>query len=481
MWRLQAAVARVTFAGRWLAARTIPVGLSVGVLFALAVLAPATASAEVCVPVGGVIICGGGGGGPGPTPQPIPPPPTPNPPPPGPDSDHFLAYERTPGGGWQETDLTALLGAQTVAGLPRSISAEYDPVSGNVETYAEGSNGHLIEFWQAPGSTWASGDITSQVGGTTINGAPDAIATSTGVDVFALSSSRQQLLEFAWTPSAGWRASVVGSTSLNTSLEVSGFMSDPRAVWDGQNVHVYISEITGTETIPQITEFFSASGGPWQRFTLTSAMDDPTPVLVGSTIHVVGRQDIPCTSACGGFTYGTSGDLLDLTEPASSPGSVAVTNLTAAAGITPLPASLSHDPTPVDYGGPQFYTEQSTARNSSGGDIPLLEEYFQNGSGQWTAVTINGLGGGSAIGEDGLGDPAVAVDSSNDLNVLIDNAGAPDNGADGTGAGDLQLYRWTGSWQFTDVTSATASPQITQYPAVAATPQGYLYAFAAEA
>jgi hypothetical protein len=298
--------------------------------------------------------------------------------------------------------------------------------------------------------------------------------------VFALFSSGEQILEFAWTPSTGWQESLVGSTSLNTSLERSGFMSPPRAVFDGRNVHVYISEITGTETIPQITEFFLAPGDPWQRFTLTTGMDDPTPVLSGSTISVVGRQDIACS--CGGFTYGTNGDLLDLTEPTYPPGSdVTVTNLTAAAGITPLPASLSLDPAAVNYGGASFYTQQSTARNSAGGDIPLLEEYFQNGSGQWTAVAINGSDGGSAIGEDGLGDPAVTVDSSNDLNVLIDNAGAPDNGADGTGAGDLQLYRWSPGWLFTDVTAATGSPQITGYPATAATPQGYLYAFAAEA
>jgi hypothetical protein len=140
-------------------------------------------------------------------------------------------------------DFTALNG-ETVAELITPISTEYDSVSGNIEAYAEGNNGHLIEFWQVPGaSSWGSGDITDVVG-VTINGDPDAIATSTGVDVFALSSSRLQIQEFAWTPAAGWKESVVGSTSLNTSLEVSGFMSDPKAVWDGHNVHVYISEIT---------------------------------------------------------------------------------------------------------------------------------------------------------------------------------------------------------------------------------------------
>jgi hypothetical protein len=452
------------------AARTVRIGLSAGLLLGLIAVVAPSASADICGPVGDTSC----------TPAPIPAPPTPNPPPPGLDSDHFLAYERAPSGSWTETDLTALNG-ETVVGPITPISTEYDSVSGNIEAYAEGNDGHLIEFWQVPGASgWGSGDITDAAGGVTINGDPDAIATSTGVDVFALSSSRLQILEFAWTPAAGWKESVVGSTSLNTNLEVSGFMSDPRAVWDGHNVHVYISEITGTETIPQITEFFSANGGPWQRFTLATAMDNPSPALVGSTINVAGRQDVPCS--CGGFTYGTSGDLLDLTEPASSPGSdVTVTNLTATVGITPLPASLSYYPAVVDYGEPQFFTEQSTARNSAGGDIPLLEEYYQNGSGQWTPLTISGLGGGTPIGEDGLGSPALAVDSSSHLNVLIDNAGAPDNGADETGSGDLQLYQWNGSsWQFTDVTQATASPPITAYPAAAATPQGYLYAFAAQ-
>jgi hypothetical protein len=215
-------------------------------------------------------------------------------------------------------------------------------------------------------------------------------------------------------------------------------------------------------------------------------MDDPTPVLIGSTVQVVGRQDVACTgSACGGSTYGTSGHVLDLTEPASSPDSgVAVTDLSAAAGVAALPASLSHDPAPVEFGGgAQVYTVQSTARNSAGGDIPLLQAYAQTSQGQWVVSTLNGVGGAAPFGEDGIGDPAVAADNPNSLNVLIDNASAPGNGYDLTGAGNLQAYRWTSAngWQFTDITAVTGSPLITAYPAAAAAPQGYLYAFAPEA
>jgi hypothetical protein len=457
-----------------------------GLLLASTALAP-VAHAVTCTPDdNGGIVCTGGGGGGGP-PQPFPPPPPGSPPagPAGPDSGHVLAYQRSPAGSWQETDLTASIGAPTASEfLPSGFTAQYDSITGRVEAYVN-ANGNLMQFAQTPGSSsWVSTDLTTEKGGASIDGPESAIVTSTGVDVFALSESAQELLDFAWTAATGWQVSVVGTTSLNTALGTSGFVSGPRALWDGHNVHVYISEITGTETIPQITEFFSAAGGPWQRFTLTHAMDNPTPMLVGGTVNVVGRQDVATNGNPSCCTYGTTGHVLDLTEPADSPGTgVTVTDVTAAAGVTPLPGSLFPYPATAQPGGvPEVFAAVSTARNSAGGDIPLLQEYAATSAGSWQAQTLNGAAGATPFGEDGIGDPTATVDTAGGVNILIDNASAPANGYDSTGTGRLQDYRWTsaGGWQVTDITTATSSPLITYYPAAAATPQGYLYAFAAE-
>jgi hypothetical protein len=207
-----------------------------------------------------------------------------------PSGDLLEYVQNSPGGStWGAWDLTAAAhGGMPIIGSP---SAAYNAGDGQVHIYAEGTNGHLLEFVNdhVGGYLWNAWDLTAAAGNdAAVAGAPNAVVDpTTGLIHIYDTSQRGDLVEYvndhvggrlwsAWdlTGAAGNGATVVGN---------------PDAVVDQGSglLHIYSTGHNG-DLIEFVNDRYG--GRLWSAWDLTAA-SGPGPVLAGDPRAVFDPAD----------------------------------------------------------------------------------------------------------------------------------------------------------------------------------------------
>jgi hypothetical protein len=166
-----------------------------------------------------------------------------------------------------------------IASQPAAI---YNPGSGNLEIYARGTNGDIVEKYWAPSTGWhgwndmgAAGDYAPSASYDPLTGALEVYETGTTGAVF----------EDAWTPTAGWR----GWQSLGGILA-----STPTVAYDPAN---------GSEQVFAINPSKIAFVDTWTRTAGWSGWQD----LGGAMAGTLAPAYDPLNGAMDVFGVGTNG------------------------------------------------------------------------------------------------------------------------------------------------------------------------------
>jgi hypothetical protein len=211
-----------------------------------------------------------------------------------------LIYDaRSAGGAWTGTDVTSATG-QGIDSIPDLLS---DPAGGTPLVLAEGANGDLLNFYSSSG-TWAVLNVTSQYGGQTIDGNPDALVDNGLVDLFA-EAPGGDLIE--WSRDSGGQWTSQNLTNLAGGPTVTGL---PSAVADpdgGIDVFVqgpdeHLVEFSGSSSSWSATDLTASDGASTIESSPTAAIDPQSGNLVVDATSPAGdlieleRTPVPASS-----------------------------------------------------------------------------------------------------------------------------------------------------------------------------------------
>ena len=194
---------------------------------------------------------------------------------------------------WNAYDVSGYAGGGSpVAGTPRAV---YDGAQNLIHTYVEGSNGHLTEYVSdhAHGNVWNAYDLSSYSGGgSPISGGPAAVYDAAqGLIHTYVEGSNGHMIEYVSDHADGnvWNA-------YDLSVYAGGggpIVATPSGVYDGaQNlIHIYAEGSNG-----HLMEYISdhANGNVWNAYDQTvgsggpGIQGTPSEVVLGNIIHVYG-------------------------------------------------------------------------------------------------------------------------------------------------------------------------------------------------
>jgi hypothetical protein len=258
-------------------------------------------------------------------------------------------------------------GSATIASVPDAI---YDPIDGNLEVYATGTDGDMQESWWNPSSgDWSHGSMDGQ-----ITGSPNAVynPASGDLEVYAIGAGSNypgQLVEDYWNGS-GWS----GWKPLGGDLTAS-----PCAVYDPLSNHL---EVYARSTSGDLWEAWWIPGGTgWQTQDLTAATTDSGPI-----------------SGSPSAVYDPAGGNLEVyaTAASTNAGQLEEYYWNSASGwrsqylggdITDGPSAV-YDPIDSAL---EVYAQGHTSGGSGG---PLDEDYWKSGVG-WSDWATNPVPGSS--------------------------------------------------------------------------------------
>jgi hypothetical protein len=210
----------------------------------------------------------------------------------------FIEYTRLPPGGWTVVGLTPTSPAPSLSG---ELTKFVDPVTGLVNVYVTGSQGHLVEYTRMPAGNWVPLDLTAVFRAPTVAGTPQPFVDPlTGFQNVYARASSGDLIAYTRLPAGNW-----------VTADFSSIYGLPRIAGDTApftDPLTRFQNVYATTSPGHSIEFTRLPPGNWVALDLTAVYQGPT--AIGETIPFTD----PLTHFQNAYVRTASGDLAAYTR-----------------------------------------------------------------------------------------------------------------------------------------------------------------------
>ncbi|WP_443048546.1 transglycosylase family protein [Streptomyces sp. NBC_00272] len=195
-------------------------------------------------------------------------------------SGHLQVTYLPPGGGWQTSDLSVLAGTAVSAGGAPAAFVQANGTLGVVT--ADAANGHLRITYKPANGSWATSDLTNDVGAPVSDGEVTTQVDASGtLSVFSRNSVNGHA-NLTYLPSSGGWSNFDLTTNVGTAVSAGGA---PAAFVQKNGT---LGVVTADAANGHLRITYKPANGSWATSDLTN--DVGTPVTDGNVSSVLGND-----------------------------------------------------------------------------------------------------------------------------------------------------------------------------------------------